>query len=95
MAWPTQEVLDASNAELNEHLSNATKTIDAIHQSSMEQTHRIEKDAKEFSDKLDSFNSIIVELKTTENMRDDSIKTLKSDIEQLKLLIPKVIRFDS
>ncbi|KAI9010151.1 microbody biogenesis protein peroxin 14 [Hyaloraphidium curvatum] len=89
--FPAQERLDEDRKHMDEQLSTASTALTAVKDETTSVMKAIDSQATKVNEALSLVETTLKELKEADDKRDEELRSLKDDIENIKNLIPKMI----
>lgn len=92
ISWPSTSQLDESNELIDTHLKSANTTLQAVHATSTDMMKAVEIHAEKVSSSLSSMQTLMNDLKLADEKRDEEISSIRTEVDSIKEMIPKVKR---
>lgn len=90
IAWPSSEDLKASSDQIDLQIQAATKTLTSVEISTKEVIKAVKIQSENVSKSLSSMETVLTELKKSDEKREKDNADLKAEIDLIKDMIPKV-----
>ncbi|ORX46340.1 hypothetical protein DM01DRAFT_1339658 [Hesseltinella vesiculosa] len=88
---PTQTELEEDRQKLDDQFQAVENSLKEIKEQTSEALASVSEQSNKVEESLENLDTILKELKQGDEQRDEEFKSIKSEIEQLKELVPKMI----
>ncbi|KAJ3225295.1 peroxisomal membrane protein pex14 [Clydaea vesicula] len=91
VSWPNQSQLKDSTEQIDKQLMTSTKTLEAVQLTTSEMMKAVKIQSESVSKSLANMEEVLEELKNNDEKREEDLKDLKSEIELIREVIPKMM----
>ncbi|KAF9272836.1 peroxisomal membrane protein pex14 [Mortierella alpina] len=91
LQWPSQEDLDLDKKKLDEQFEEIEKSLAEVKQSTVVVAKDVEEQTAHVKESLEGMTGVLDGIKTNDDKREQELAGLKSDIDNIKIMIPKLI----
>lgn len=90
LQWPSQEDLDLDKKQLDEQFDVIEKSLTKVKDSTAAVAKNVEDQTIHVKASLDNMSGVLDGMKNNEDKREKELAELKTDIENIKTMIPQV-----
>ncbi|KAF9973162.1 peroxisomal membrane protein pex14 [Actinomortierella ambigua] len=91
LQWPSQEDLDLDKKKLDEQFDEIEKQLSEVKENTSTVAKNVEDQTAHVKESLESLSGVLDGMKTNDDKREQELAGLKTDIENIKTLIPKLL----
>ncbi|KAJ3284668.1 peroxisomal membrane protein pex14 [Borealophlyctis nickersoniae] len=91
ISWPTESSVTDDTNRINQQLVTSSNALEAVQAETGEIMKAVEAHAANVNASLDGMNALLKEMKEAEAKGDQEMKSIKDDIEGLRVMIPKML----
>ncbi|KAF9579818.1 bifunctional tryptophan synthase trp1, partial [Lunasporangiospora selenospora] len=91
LQYPSQEDLDLDKKKLDEQFEEIEKSLTEVKDSTTTVAKNVEEQTAHVKDSLESMSGVLDGMKTNDDKREQELAGLKSDIENIKTMIPQLM----
>ncbi|KAG0222553.1 peroxisomal membrane protein pex14 [Actinomortierella wolfii] len=91
LQWPSQEDLELDKKKLDEQFDEIEKQLSEVKDSTSAVAKNVEEQTAHVKETLESMTGVLDGMKTNDDKREQELAGLKTDIENIKTLIPKLM----
>ncbi|KAI8070051.1 peroxisomal membrane anchor protein conserved region-domain-containing protein [Gongronella butleri] len=88
---PTQTELEEDKQKLDEQFQAVEDSLKEIKEQTNDALSSVSEQSKKVEESLSSLDAVLKELKQGDDQRDEEFKSIKTEVEQLKELVPKML----
>jgi peroxin-14 len=90
LQWPSQEELEMDKKKLDEQFDEIEKSLAEVKDSTTTVAKNVEEQTAHVKESLEGMTGVLDGMKTNDEKREQELSGLKTDIENIKTMIPKV-----
>ncbi|KAI1316693.1 peroxisomal membrane protein pex14 [Mortierella claussenii] len=91
LQWPSQEDLELDKKKLDEQFEEIEKSLTEVKDSTTAVAKNVEDQTAHVKESLEGMSGVLDSMKTNDEKREQELSGLKSDIENIKTMIPKLM----
>ncbi|ORZ27665.1 peroxisomal membrane anchor protein conserved region-domain-containing protein [Lobosporangium transversale] len=91
LQWPSQEDLELDKKKLDEQFEEIEKNLTEVKESTTVVAKNVEDQTAHVKESLENMSGVLDGMKTNDEKREQELSGLKSDIENIKSMIPKLM----
>ncbi|KAF9417471.1 peroxisomal membrane protein pex14 [Podila epigama] len=91
LQWPSQEELEMDKKKLDEQFEEIEKSLTGVKDSTATVAKNVEDQTAHVKESLENMTGVLDGMKTNDDKREQELIGLKSDIENIKTMIPKLM----
>ncbi|KAF9167893.1 peroxisomal membrane protein pex14 [Actinomortierella ambigua] len=91
LQWPSQEDLELDKKKLDEQFDEIEKQLSEVKDNTSTVAKNVEEQTAHVKESLESLTGVLDGMKTNDDKREQELAGLKTDIENIKTLIPKLM----
>ncbi|KAG0358984.1 peroxisomal membrane anchor protein conserved region-domain-containing protein [Gamsiella multidivaricata] len=91
LQWPSQEELELDKKKLDEQFEEIEKSLTEVKDSTTTVAKNVEDQTAHVKESLEGMTGVLDSMKTNDEKREQELSGLKSDIENIKTMIPKLM----
>ncbi|KAF8928085.1 peroxisomal membrane anchor protein conserved region-domain-containing protein [Dissophora ornata] len=91
LQWPSQEELEMDKKKLDEQFEEIEKSLTEVKDSTTGVAKTVEDQTAHVKESLEGMTGVLDNMKTNDDKREQELLGLKSDIENIKTMIPKLM----
>ncbi|KAG0322034.1 peroxisomal membrane protein pex14 [Dissophora globulifera] len=91
LQWPSQEELEVDKKKLDEQFEEIEKSLAEVKDSTTVVAKNVEDQTAHVKESLEGMSGVLDSMKTNDDKREQEMAGLKSDIENIKTMIPKLM----
>ncbi|KAF9184394.1 peroxisomal membrane protein pex14 [Haplosporangium sp. Z 767] len=91
LQWPSQEDLDLDKKKLDEQFDEIEKSLAEVKDSSTVVAKNVEEQTAHVKESLEGMSGVLDGMKTNDDKREQELLGLKSEIENIKTMIPQLM----
>ncbi|KAG0296350.1 peroxisomal membrane protein pex14 [Linnemannia gamsii] len=91
LQWPSQEDLEMDKKKLDEQFDEIEKSLTEVKDSTTTVAKNVEEQTAHVKESLEGMTGVLDGMKTNDEKREQELSGLKTDIENIKTMIPKLM----
>ncbi|KAH7053776.1 peroxisomal membrane anchor protein conserved region-domain-containing protein [Linnemannia elongata] len=91
LQWPSQEDLEMDKKKLDEQFDEIEKSLAEVKDSTTTVAKNVEEQTAHVKESLEGMSGVLDGMKTNDEKREQELSGLKTDIENIKTMIPKLM----
>ncbi|KAG0041538.1 peroxisomal membrane protein pex14 [Gryganskiella cystojenkinii] len=91
LQWPSQEDLEMDKKKLDEQFEEIEKSLSEVKESTTVVAKNVEDQTAHVKESLESMTGVLDGMKTNDDKREQELAGLKTDIDNIKTMIPKLM----